>query len=748
VIPSQGSSGPTLGGGNLSLQGDEAKFTVLQQLGAAMCRVPLDARAYWDGQKPTPEKADGVVLKAHRHGITPMFLFEYYTRWHGDLGGYEKWFAIGQAFAERFRPNSSWLQSQGIRDWGVTCYSAVNEPEWRDNNPTPIPPGEYARALEGLADGAHSVERPLRVSPGGYQEVPLFQNRDPYVKAVAPLFNQGKLHALDIHRYWDVDYVPMDKGFRFSLQAQFDEVKRQVGITADIHFYTTEMNFKKRKVTEDEAAQGFLTALWDALTVTGNGGQRVSEFVLPWNIFHTTDRDEHYGLCTQLEPWTPTARGKVLQMVCRLTQGMEFVSCDPQGTGVSVLAGGGRKLWIWQNRPAWSSLAGTDIELREIPADAARLEVYGWDGLRQTVLLSNQSSRKVTGLPTGETLMFLATSFGVVSSNSKQAEDRVRALPVATLRPAKKLQMPHAVDCNTPSHWDGDTFYVFNSTGHPYRAFGKGLFGLGDTTAIEYDNQVNGGRWIEATWRADDGTLYGWYHFEPAGLCPGTSLTAPKIGALRSSDHGAHWKDLGMVMEARSDALDCTAKNGYFAGGHGDFSVMLDDPQQHLYFFYGAYAGDVREQGVAVARMAWNDRDQPVGKVLKWCDGSFRALGRGGKLTPTFPAFVAWQREDCNAFWGPSVHWNTYLKRYVMLLNRSKGKGWVQEGIYISYSTNLADPMSWSEPVKILDGGRWYPVVVGLDEQPRGTDKLAGRVARFFMGRDSDHEIVFAWPHD
>ncbi len=404
--------GPTLGGGNLSLQGEQAKFAALQQLGAGMCRIPLDPRAYWEGQKPTPEKADSVVLGAHRHEITPMLLFEYYTRWHGDLGGHEKWFAIGQAFAERFRPNSPWLLSQGIRDWGVTYYSAVNEPMWRNNNPTPIPPEDYARAIEGLADGVHAVAGTLRVSPGGYQEVPLFQNRNPYVKAVAPLYNQGKLYALDIHRYWDVDYVPMDKGFRFSLQAQFDEVKRQAGITADVHFYTTEMNFKKRKVTEDEAAQGFLTALWDGLTMTGNSGQRVSDFVLPWNIFNTTDRDEHYGLCTQLEPWTPTARGKVLQMVCRLTRAMEFASCDPKGTGVSVLAGGGHKLWVWQNRPGWSSLAGTEFDLREVPADAVRVDVYGWDGLRQTVPLSNQSSLKLSGLPTGETLMFLAAGPG------------------------------------------------------------------------------------------------------------------------------------------------------------------------------------------------------------------------------------------------------------------------------------------------------------------------------------------------
>jgi len=90
---------------------------------------------------------------------------------------------------------------------------------------------------------------------------------------------------------------------------------------------------------------------------------------------------------------------------------------------------------------------------------------------------------------------------------------------------------------------------------------------------------VNGGRWIEATWRADDGTLYGWYHTSPAGLCPGTNLTAPKIGALRSTDNGLHWKDLGIVMEARPNTLKCDAQNGYFAGGHGDFCVMLDQQQ-------------------------------------------------------------------------------------------------------------------------------------------------------------------------
>ena len=320
--------------------------------------------------------------------------------------------------------------------------------------------------------------------------------------------------------------------------------------------------------------------------------------------------------------------------------------------------------------------------------------------------------------------------------------------PVAALRPAPPLKMPHEVDCNTPSHWDGGTFYVFNSTGHPFRSSGKSLFALGPATEIRYDNTVNGGRWIECTWRADDGLLYGWYHNEPGGLVPGTTLTAPKIGALRSADNGATWTDLGIVLEARPGTLKPDAQNGYFAGGHGDFCAMLDARQQWLYLFYGNYAGDGREQGVAVARMAWKDRDAPAGKVLKWHEGGFKEPGLGGRLTPLFPAFIAWERADCNAFWGPSVHWNTHLGRYVMLLNRSKGKGWVQEGIYVSYAANLSDPRAWTEPEKIREGGSWYPVVVGLGKGSAGTDKRAGRVARFFMGTESQAEIVFSLPGD
>jgi hypothetical protein len=397
-----------LGGGNVATRGEPVKLEILRSIGATMCRIPVHEAIYWASGTPKPEQLDDAVLLAHRHGVTPMLLFEYYTRWNGELGGYDKWHAVGSAFAERFRPNSSWLRSRGVNEWGITVYSAINEPMWKDNNPEPIPVEAYAKAMEGLADGVHSVDRTLKVSPGGYQEVPLFQNRNPYIQAVAPLYNQGKLFAIDIHRYWDVQYVPMKDRYDFSLQSQFDTVKRQAGITADVRFYTTEMNFKKRLVDEDEAALGFLTALWDALTVTGNSGQRVTQFVMPWNIFHTENRDVNYGMCTQLEPWTPNARGNVLRMVGQLVSGMEIVSQDSKGTGVTVLTGNNRKLWVWQNRKRWSNRTGTTFAIEDLPKGATEIGVYAWNGLLNTVPTAGAARIELTDLPTEQTLMFLA----------------------------------------------------------------------------------------------------------------------------------------------------------------------------------------------------------------------------------------------------------------------------------------------------------------------------------------------------
>ena len=113
---------------------------------------------------------------------------------------------------------------------------------------------------------------------------------------------------------------------------------------------------------------------------------------------------------------------------------------------------------------------------------------------------------------------------------------------------------------------------------------------------------------------------------------------------------------------------------------------------------------------------------------------------------PFLAAGGSWHgRTGVDAFWGPSLHWNTFLNRYVMLLNRARDGTFSQEGIYITHATTLDTPSSWAAPLRLLAGGRTYPQIIGL-EPGSGTDRLAGERARLFLGGASEYAITFQLP--
>lgn len=372
--------------------------------------------------------------------------------------------------------------------------------------------------------------------------------------------------------------------------------------------------------------------------------------------------------------------------------------------------------------------------------------------------------------------------------------------PRFVVREAPLIQMPgvavrehsqqHAVDSNSPLHWDGSTLYLFNSYLHPWRTSGPDIEHLSNriSTTLGKTNDTRP-LWIEATYKDDDGTLYGAYHFEPHTVCFSNSHlpTAPRIGWLRSNDNGATWEDLGFIIAADPCRIRCDTQSPWDAGGTGDF-VFLPDRKKEFFYFYGtSYDPEFAEQGVFAARMPYSDRNNPTGKVMKWYNGGWSEPGWKGHITPAFPATRDYHTKDGSMFWGPSIHWNTWLNLYVMVLNHARDTELTNDGIFISFGKDLAQPLGWSKPVRLIDremildaaagsvvkgkmlvppgpyygelresprrpgvaiadttSSGWYPQIIGLATGE--TDKLCGRVGRIFLTGKSRLEIIFLRP--
>jgi len=314
------------------------------------------------------------------------------------------------------------------------------------------------------------------------------------------------------------------------------------------------------------------------------------------------------------------------------------------------------------------------------------------------------------------------------------------------VRPAAPAYMPGPVDSNSPVFWHEGQFHILNSANMPLLTSGANQFLADETEIVRIDSYVNIPLWIEAAWQDKDGTLFAWYHHEVAGQCPGSELMVPRIGALISRDGGRSFHDMGTVLST-GNPIDCSSRNGFFAGGHGDFSVVLDSNREYFYFYFTNYSGPAASQGVVAARMTFEDRFHPKGAVWKYYQGHWDEPGEGGMVTAILPATTVWQRSDANSFWGPSLHWNIRVNSWVMLLNRACCEPrWPQEGIYIAFNPDLSDPNGWSAPRKIIDdigfGPGYYPQVIGT--RLFQTDSVASSTPRLYIHGVSHWELVFS----
>ncbi|MGI4796838.1 MAG: hypothetical protein ACRYG8_22865, partial [Janthinobacterium lividum] len=205
-----------VGGGNLTadLAGSqlEPMYEALHGVGARLGR--MNSYSWRDANgTPTPQTLDTAMAQAWQNNVTPMVLLEYYGSYatsssHQPVGSYSQWFQVGQAMAERFRPNGVWARAHGIKNWGVRVFSAMNEPDVEQSIPLPA----YHDALAGLADGVHSVDTSLKVVPGGFATCNSQWDATlrGYGPIIADLLNTGRLDGIDLHTYYHQHWFPIE----------------------------------------------------------------------------------------------------------------------------------------------------------------------------------------------------------------------------------------------------------------------------------------------------------------------------------------------------------------------------------------------------------------------------------------------------------------------------------------------------------------------------------------------------------
>ena len=396
------------------LSSNIAKINLANDLDISWARVSGGPQQWNSYGKLSPKNFDAVINYAETKDINTYLYLEY----RSDLDGgsiYDfNWYQIGRTYAQHF----------GDR---VEAYGIINEPDHvvSGNSPT-----EVAFALEKFADGVHSVDSSYIVTSPGLGGTPMsIERTDDFLEAIAPLFNDGTLQVLNLHSYQDSKpkphYSNIDLSSDFAPSNNFERAKEIGGITKNIDFIAGEFNYRNWQGTDEDRGIGFLTTLWDQLSVVGNDGKndRVGLFSAPYTITGSGVRQTSMADAFSFDSdgsyvWQPNEKGRVLQETLTLTKGMNFIHTDPHNKGIVILKGNDRKMWVWQNRENFSNLHGdSTVRISGIPGDANGLAVYRWDStadkpyaMIETNGRTSVSFNPIDILPPGQTYMLMADS--------------------------------------------------------------------------------------------------------------------------------------------------------------------------------------------------------------------------------------------------------------------------------------------------------------------------------------------------
>jgi len=213
----------------------------------------------------------------------------------------------------------------------------------------------------------------------------------------------------------------------------------------------------------------------------------------------------------------------------------------------------------------------------------------------------------------------------------------------------------------------------------------------------------NGGSWLMSVFRQAGDSLVAFYHAEDhwdRNMNPG-GIAWKSIARTVSADDGVNWSEGEQIITSN---MPRPATPTW--GGNGDHCVVWDSLNSRWVCYY-------QEHWLMMAIS--QDAEGRPGTWYKFYNGQFNEPGLGGRNTP-IPGLQSIPGGN------PSVHFNTYLDRYVMVWH-----SWQSLSIYFSTSSNGID---W-DPPRILEpasGVRraWYPTIIG------DSDTRAGKVARLY----------------
>lgn len=230
---------------------------------------------------------------------------------------------------------------------------------------------------------------------------------------------------------------------------------------------------------------------------------------------------------------------------------------------------------------------------------------------------------------------------------------------------------------------------------------------LNPTTAVfggrEPDNGVSngfndGGMWLIGVRELSNGNLVGFFHAESHWYPRTTNgwFAYKSIGVAYSSDNGLTWSTPQLLLKQANDKPSSPQWSGL-----GDGCVIYNHLNNKYYSYYTPAAG-----ATSVCMASSSDPSGTPGTWQKWYNGSFSQPGIDGLETPVAGLSL---KPGAN----PTVHWNTYLNKFVMIWH-----GW-DEKLYISASD---DGEVWDDAKLLLDeGGKtWYPVMIGDDSVSGG----------------------------